>query len=212
MKRLCVVCEGQTEAEFVQRVLGPHLLAHGVQAAPSKLKSRPSAQGGGNVSLPRLARHLRNEYWNFDYLTTLVDYYGFKDRGNCTPAALEAAIGEQTRALVDVTEDRKLRPYVQRHEFEALLFADIEAFEWLLDAWTDATRAALCDIRDRFPDPEAINDGTQTAPSKRLEQVFAGRYSKTEHGPLIAESIGLERIRGCCPRFHQWLTTLEALA
>ena len=134
MKRLCVVCEGQTEAEFVQRVLAPHLFAYGVQTAPSKLKTRPGAQGGGRVSVARLARHLRNEYQNFDDLTTLVDYYGFKDRDGRSPEELETAIGEQTRKVLGVREDRKLLPYVQCHEFEALLFADIEAFDWLLDA------------------------------------------------------------------------------
>lgn len=29
------------------------------------------------------------------------------------------------------------------------------------------------------------------------------------HGPLIAESIGLPRIRQRCPRFDQWISMLE---
>ncbi|MCF8003013.1 MAG: DUF4276 family protein [Chromatiaceae bacterium] len=109
-------------------------------------------------------------------------------------------------------EDRKLLPYVQCHEFEALLFSDIEAFDWLLDAWTETTRAAMQEILADIPDPEAINDSKQTAPSKRLDAIFGGRYSKTEHGPLIAETIGLAVIRAHCPRFDCWLKILEDLA
>lgn len=66
-------------------------------------------------------------------------------------------------------------------------------------------------ILTAFLDPEAINDSEQTAPSKRLDAIFGGRYSKTEHGPLIAETIGLAVIRARCPRFDRWLRTLEAL-
>lgn len=62
-----------------------------------------------------------------------------------------------------------------------------------------------------FPDSEQINDDPTTAPSKRLATVFGGTYRKTEHGPLIAEDIGLDVIRRHCPRFNAWVTRLENL-
>ncbi|MBG0779386.1 MAG: DUF4276 family protein [Desulfotignum balticum] len=77
--------------------------------------------------------------------------------------------------------------------------------------WNPATEKALREINNRFPNPECINDNPETAPSKRLESIFRGFYSKTEHGPIIAEEIGLPAIRQACPRFHQWLTRLEAM-
>jgi Domain of unknown function (DUF4276) len=58
--------------------------------------------------------------------------------------------------------------------------------------------------------PENINDGPQTAPSKRIKAVWSG-YQKTFHGPLIACDIGLDAIRKSCPHFNQWLERLEKL-
>ena len=38
----------------------------------------------------------------------------------------------------------------------------------------------------------------------------SGIYNKTEHGPLIAEAIGLAVIRQQCPQFNDWMNMLEA--
>jgi hypothetical protein len=57
-----------------------------------------------------------------------------------------------------------------------------------------------------------IDDGEQTAPSKRIVEQFPdyeGR--KPTAGPIIAAEIGLEAIRSKCRHFHEWLTKLEAL-
>ncbi|WP_147162407.1 DUF4276 family protein [Pararhodospirillum oryzae] len=62
-----------------------------------------------------------------------------------------------------------------------------------------------------YSTPEDINDGTHTAPSKRLKGIFPpGTYSKAEHGPLIAEAIGIDRMRARCPGFNAWVTHLQA--
>jgi hypothetical protein len=58
--------------------------------------------------------------------------------------------------------------------------------------------------------PEDVNDGAQTAPSKRLETLIAG-YRKTVHGPPAVASAGLTALRTSCPRFGAWVTRLEAL-
>lgn len=133
MTRLCVVCEGQTESEFVNSCLWPYLSRQGIEVYPSTLKTRPGRQGGGNVTIQRLARHIRNEYPNTDYITTLVDYYGFKQRGNRTIEELELAILDVALKEKPSAEVRRILPYVQRHEFEALPFADITEFRWVLD-------------------------------------------------------------------------------
>jgi hypothetical protein len=93
------------------------------------------------------------------------------------------------------------------HEFEALLFTDIKPFE----QWTDDDRA-LEPLRmaRRHAAPEEINDGRETAPSKRILAAMNG-YQKTVHGPLIACDIGLDAIRAACPHFDAWLAKLERL-
>lgn len=96
------------------------------------------------------------------------------------------------------------------HEFEALLFSDIEQFQYVLDGWNAASRAALLDVSRQFATPEDINDSPQTAPSKRILNIFEpGTYSKTEHGPLIAEEIGVDQIRAKCPQFNGWVQHLQ---
>lgn len=210
MTRLLVICEGQTEAEFVRSCLEPHLRDHGLAVHSSLLKTRPGKQGGGSVSVERVAQHIRFEYHHFDCITTLLDLYGFGRAGGRDKDALEAAILDATaRQIPDLRADRVV-PHVQRYEFEALLFSDVDAFEWVQNGWSDQTQAKLQSIRDQYATPEDINDSPQTAPSKRIMSVFSGgQYGKVAHGPLIAEAIGVPRIRAECPGFDAWVTRLE---
>ena len=100
-------------------------------------------------------------------------------------------------------------PYVQRHEFEGLLFSDVEVFATQIDFPHDCV-SALLTVREQFTTPEDINDHYETAPSKRLASVIP-RYRKVLHGAVLAGKIGLDAIRAQCPRFDVWLTRLEAL-
>ena len=95
MKRLCIICEGRTEGEFVRKLLVPHLQTFGIDAHPSLLQAGPKQQKGGNVSVSRLGQHIRNEYHNSDFTTTLVDYYGFKNIKGHSKAQLEQDILEE---------------------------------------------------------------------------------------------------------------------
>ena len=98
-------------------------------------------------------------------------------------------------------------PYVQVHEFEGLLFSDVDAFDTVSP---NVPVAALRSIRAQFPTPEDINDNWDTAPSRRVKKLIRD-YQKRLHGPLVAEQIGLERMRHECPRFDAWLCRLESL-
>lgn len=209
MTRLCVVCEGPTEANFVQQSLAKYLAVHGVYAYASIIKAPSGRHKGGRVTVERLVRHLSHEYRAFDRLTTLVDFYGFQDRDGRSRAEIEQAILSGVQRCTGGLDARFVLPYVQMHEFEGLLFADVAQFQWVLDGWNEEARGALQQIRQAFDTPEDINDSPVTAPSKRLERIFAGAYSKTEHGPLIAEAIGLAHMRSQCPQFDAWLKHLE---
>ena len=103
----------------------------------------------------------------------------------------------------------KMLPYVQRHEFEALLFSDAGVFADVPGVSGESVRL-LQDIRRQFPTPEDINDHSATAPSKRIVGVIP-RHRKVVNGPRLAGKIGLAVIRKECPRFGAWLTDLEAL-
>lgn len=211
MIRVCIVCEGATEVEFVKSCLTPHLLEYGVNAYPSILQAPSGRHRGGHVTVERLARFISHEYHATDRLTTLVDFYGFEGADGRTRQELELDILEAVKKLTTRFDPRFICPYVQMHEFEGLLFSDVEQFQFVLDGWNTQVRNELIGIRSQFSTPEEINNSRDTAPSKRILKAFPdGSYSKTEHGPMIAEAIGLTLIRQQCPQFNHWMTVLEA--
>ena len=149
-------------------------------------------------------------YWSFDAVTTLVDFYGFKGKGDRGIEQLEAdLLNGITGRVGGDWNARKVVPYVQRHEVEGVLFSDVEVFATQIDFPRDCV-AALRAVREQFTTPEDINDSCETAPSKRIARAIP-RYDKRLHGPILAEQIGLDRIRAECPRFDAWVRRLESL-
>ena len=92
------------------------------------------------------------------------------------------------------------------HEFEALLFSDPAT----LASSLRVNQQSVDLILEECGEPEAIDDSPQTAPSKRIEQLYS-RFKKTSNGIAIAQAIGIEQMRSKCPVFGGWLTRLEAL-
>lgn len=153
---------------------------------------------------------MSHQYDECDYITTFVDFYGFQQAENRTRGQLENDILTGILALRNGLNAQRILPYLQMHEFEALLFSDTTKFEWVLDGWDDEVRVKLQAVRDQFASPEDINNSPLTAPSKRILSIFPeGTYSKVVHGPIIAEQIGLGVIRDTCPGFDTWLERLE---
>ena len=204
MTRLAISVEGETEEEFVKEALTIHLQSRGIYATPVLLgRARRRGQGGGNVTIDRLATEMRHLRHSFDAVTSLVDFYGFRDKGTRSPDGLVQAI----HGRIGRFDDESVFPYVQVHEFEGLLFSDVDAFQTVFhDAPVDDLRS----IRSTFDTPEDINDNTMTAPSKRIENLIRS-YQKRLHGPVVAVEIGLARIRSECARFDAWLRRLESL-
>ena len=211
MIRLAISVEGSTEEQFVKSVLTDHLLQWCVMPTPILLgRARNSGIGGGNVSIERLGRDMAECYHNFDFVTSLVDFYGFRYRDDRTAEELEQGILQEVgRKIRGDLDGRKVLPYIQRHEFEGLLFSDVDAFG-NISGLPDRAKERLAEVRTQFQTPEDINDNPDTAPSKRILQVIPS-YHKVTDGPLVAQATGLDTIRAQCPRFNQWVTQLESL-
>ena len=211
MIRVCIICEGPTEVEFVNRCLEPYLRPSGVSAYGTLLSARSGRHRGGRVTVDRLASKISLHYSEADRVSTLVDFYGFQDRAGRARAQLEADIEAAAQAITTAYDRRYVLPYVQMHEFEGLLFTNPMDFEWVEDGWSKEVCAALLAVAQAFSSPEDINDGPETAPSKRILNIFPdGSYSKPEHGPLIAEVTGIDAIRAKCPAFNEWVEKLQA--
>jgi Domain of unknown function (DUF4276) len=100
----------------------------------------------------------------------------------------------------------------QLHEFEAYLFSDPSWFGFFYDRH-EARIADLQAITEAYSTPELIDDGPQSAPSKRIVQILPDyEDAKAVVGPQVAELIGLQVIRSRCPHFDSWLARLETLS
>ena len=209
MIRLAIVVEGRTEEEFVKQVLSVHLGDHSVSTVP--IVVGPRGHKGGRVTVNRIAAHVQKLVQNFDAITTLVDFYGFQDRPTDDIDELQSQIDAACQPVASrpLRADRMFA-YVQRHEFEALLFSDVNAFR-AAPITSEAVISRLESVRQAYPSPEDIDDGRDTAPSKRIDAALPG-YRKPTHGIAVAADVGIDAMKRECPRFAAWLTRLESLA
>src|SRR5260370_13172199 len=109
------------------------------------------------------------------WFTTMVDLYRLpQDFPGYTDCAREASPIRRVECLerhleIDNQHPRFI-PYIQLHEFEALLFSDPHKFEV---AFPDRPEVAqLRAIRDQFETPEHINDRPDLAPSQRILELL----------------------------------------
>lgn len=217
MKRLIIICEGVTERAFCEEVLHPYFLQMDILIESPLIKR----SGGGIVSWNALKKQLEDTL-KFDrsvYITTLIDFYGIKDLHGYPQWEEEKKTADKNQRMTNLEDAMKkdladniryrFTPYIQLHEFEALLFSDISAFEktFLAD---DIDLAGIKSTIDAYNTPEDINNHPDSAPSKRLK-AYIPAYSKVLHGTFLALELGLDKIRSKCPRFNQWITILEAL-
>ena len=210
MIRLAVSVEGATEREFVKTVLVEHFRPMGVELQPFVLGRARARGAGGNVTVSRLTSEMARLYYSFDAVTSLVDFYGFRDKGDRAVGDLERDLLDEVAARVGQGWDaRRVVPYVQRHEFEGLLFSKVEVFGNQID-FPRGCVGALRAVRAQFESPEDINDSSETAPSKRIKRAIPV-YRKPVHGPMLAREIGIDTICNECSRFNAWLARLESL-
>lgn len=222
---ILVVVEGPTEQTFVRDVLAPQMAHSKIYLYPA-LIGKPGHKGG-DIRFDKAKKDIGNflRQRNDTYITTMFDYFRIDSEwpgkadalrqvknGATLTASQKAEILEtETRTEIIRTfpgcgSESRFVPYIEMHEFEALLFsdADILADKAQLDA------VVIRRIIDMYDNPEEINDDPANAPGKRLESLKDG-YRKVAMGKTISETIGIPAIRRKCPHFNDWLTKLEQL-
>ena len=220
MNRVVAIVEGQTEKTFVSAVLAPQLALQGVFIT-AQLVGKPGHKGGvGAYSRARrdIMAVLRQDTTAF--CTTMFDYYGMpsswpqRKLASDMPFEEKAALVENA-ILHDIIQEmgssfhpNRFIPYIQMHEFEALLFSDPDKLAQTMQAPNMA--ATLHEIESSFGSPEMINDRIETAPSKRLTKLFPS-YNKVIDGTRAAQHITLPKMRQKCTHFSAWVTKLEEL-
>lgn len=222
--RLNLVVEGQTEEAFVRQILKPHLEQYHVWPSARCImtgRKRGVASKGGIGSYARAKRDITmwmKEDRNADArFTTMFDLYRLPtDFPGYEPARDLSDPFERVEhlqdALRDDLEDVRFIPYIQLHEFEALLLADPRKLQARFSE-NGAGIQELVELVSTYDSPELIDDGFDTAPSKRIADLipeYAG--AKVSAGPIVARNVGLHVIRSKCRHFGRWLGTLEGLA
>jgi hypothetical protein len=225
MARLYLFAEGQTEQTFADTLIKPHLAQHEVYMYPPRLiaNTRKKGQvhrGGGRNYAPMkndILRSLKQDKNPDAFFTTMIDLYaihpdfpGLAESESLSQNPTKRVEFLEKCFIEDINDDRFI-PYIQLHEYEAYLFADPTCFEYL-DPHRQKEIQALKAIADQYENPELINDGQQTAPSKRIIALFPDYgKAKSAFGPQLAELIGLQVIRSRCLHFNAWLSKLESL-
>lgn len=223
--RLYVIVEGETEKRFARELLKPHLLAFNVDVHPSAIvTSREGGQvigRGGGVTFEKACREIQKRVFENAgaFITTMFDLYALHKSFTAKLSLPSSVSGlNKVKAIEDKLEKEighpRFVPYIQLHEFEALLFSDPAAIDDVFATLegTPSRLDELTKIRKRFNSPEDINEGKTTAPSKRLISLFPSyKDGKPLYASLISESIGLETMRRECPHFAEWLARLESL-
>ena len=221
MSRVLALVEGRTEQTFVRAVLAPDLGLKGVFLSAS-VAGKPGHKGGvrpwASVRREILAA-LKQD--GRRYCTTMFDYYalptdwpGARD-AKAKPFDEAAAVIERAvhadicGELGDSFDQRRLIPYIQMHEFEALLFTDTQVLADVVQQ--PHLRNHFDKIVTDCGEPEAIDDNPETAPSKRILSA-APNYQKILQGAIAAKRIGLACMTEACPHFAEWVGRLETLA
>ena len=210
MMRLLIVCEGLTEVEFASQILKPHLEArteYGLVVTAPNLR--------GYRTYAEVKRFLKTIMYSKTpelKVTTMIDFFkipgDYPGRADLPGTnALEQVQYLEKCFLEDVADDRFF-PYLQLHEFEALVLAGLP----LLADQRPNRRASILELAARlerdFESPEHVNH--QRPPSYWIKDVVP-EYDKRTDGVVTATGIGLPRLRERCRHFGQWLHQLESL-
>lgn len=228
MKKLVFIVEGDSENEFVNRLIRPYLASKGIP--DYHIKSIIITMGGGGHGFNNI-EHFKNTVRpvlhreDQPVITSFIDHYRLNSERKLPgyeecirESDIERKLAKMEEKLQEAVQSirpyRFFIPYIQRHEFETLLFANPEGGFDLEDDRIKQEIVALC---GSFASIEDINCTPEGAPSVRLGAIYAKykkKYNKGADAVDIAELTTMEKILEKCPRFKNWIDrlVLEALA
>lgn len=224
-KIIHILCEGQTEQGFVEEVLRPYLIENGVTSVKSVIVStnkKLNAQGGmssythARTDLNLLRQSNPDSKFESHIFTTMFDFYalpndfpGYKEASSITEPY--AHVNSLEHSFANAIHDSRFIPYIQLHEFEALVFCGID---YLVKIYPKCKKSCeqLTTTLQKSGNPELIDNGPTTAPSKRIIKAIEGdnkyKYNKPATGKSVTKKIGIDELRAKCQHFNEWIETL----
>jgi hypothetical protein len=221
--RVHIVTEGQTETNFVKSILGPYFSYRNIILIPCTVVTKGDKKAGrqykGGISRYSKAKIdiLKCLAYTKDpsvYVSTFFDLYHLPDDFPGHNGAQKINDPYQKAEFLekslqtDICENGlSFLPYLSIHEFEALLFSNTDVIR---KHFFDKDVLSLVNTALQYQNPELINNGEQTSPSKRILQCIP-EYIKPSDGVEIAQKIGLDVLRAKCSHFDAWIKKLEGL-
>lgn len=218
MRTVYIMAEGPTEEEFINCSMAPYLqVTAGItNTVPILLETSPGYYGG-DITFERYQLNANNLLLSDPaaIVTSLIDYYQLRPDFPGLPQSLTIVDKNKRLDFIEqqisiIIPSANFIPYIQLHEFEALLFSDRRGFDYIASIKAKE-RATIQYIINNYDNPEMINDSPVTAPSVRLKGLIP-KYKKTFHGPLIALENGMAPVLSKCPRFRNWVSTITLKA
>jgi len=224
MNKLNVLAEGYTEQSFAEKMLASYLGHENCRVlsrciTTSKDNRRGRVHRGGVPSYAKvkadLTRWLKECPDGDTRFTTMFDYYALpSDFPGFGESKKIADVYERIRFLegsfAKDIGDWRFVPYIQLHEFESLIFVAPQELGWTYIE-NDAAIGNLVEIANEFGcRPELINNGPDTAPSKRILNEIP-EYDKVVAGVDTLELIGIDKLKSSCPHFAEWIDKLTSL-
>ena len=217
MNKVLILVEGQTEEQFVNRVLNIHLERFDKYSRPVLVKTKEVKRGtkhkGGITSYSKVKKQVKNLLQDSSaaVITTMIDYYklpeDFPGKNNVPPGDCFSKVSFLEQEFKKDINNPKFIPHFQLHEFESLLFCSADGFKKAFPR--HGKESQINQIINEFVTPEEIDEGDETSPAKRIIELFP-QYRKTLHGILITLELGLDEIRSKCRHFNAWMSKLEA--
>jgi hypothetical protein len=223
---LHVLCEGQTEDRFAGEVLKEHLQDFNIVVKTTILLTNKKKNVRGGIlsyqqakrDLELLIKQYSKKSYEIHFFTTMFDLYALPDD---FPGHKDAEKISDCYDKIKTIEDKfdgdiacnSFIPYIQLHEFEALVFCGLEH---LLIDYPDMEKQInnLKEVVKNFKEnTEKINNSPETAPSKRIIKEFNGfhSYDKPKSGLSVTKKVGINELKNKCAHFNEWLEKLERL-
>lgn len=221
--RLNITVEGLTELGFVSKILTPYLGNFQISTdarAVMTSKEKSKTHRGGLISYEKAKKDittwLKEDANPEARFSTMFDLYALpKDFPEYETAQKLNDPYKKVRFLEEAMwkdiDDRRFIPYIQLHEFEALVFADPKNLELEYFENEKAIRELEKQLEAFGGNPELINEGKETAPSKRIKSLIP-EYDKAGSGAIITNFAGMDFLRKKCLHFGEWISQLENLA
>jgi len=211
VKIIGMLVEGFTEISFVKNVLAPYL--------PKEIILKPIKTDGSikYSDYKKQLLNMLNNHKNYDAVTTMHDLYAL---GKDFPGYAEAQqikdpyqkVAFLENSLAEDLSFTHFIPHLQLHEFETLLFSDIQGFQNHYHNHKKSGLIEITKIFDNYSNPELINESYETAPSRRITKIFGERvYKKPLDGILIAQQIGIGIMLEKCSHFKTWVEKLVSV-